>query len=224
MPPLRLKQKAAIVKRSESCAGSRRKADAPKSEKDKTVYDTQWSVSSDSESCDDGECKPSQAKKTRAAKDAAPNVAVEAEAAKDAASGDAVEAVAAKDAGPDKTEKDPSPDVANEAVAAEDAADVAQEPLSPKNKGKVGGRSPSPMKPDRDFVPSSIPSSACASPVNAPTVYSIESLRCNESMPVPKINAAPSVTWNVPLVVPSDGPPSKQRKTSLEGTPELPEN
>ena len=219
----RMKQKATLVTqkapvltpRSASCAGGRRpkaqepKTDNDKPEKGKTVYDAEWSVSSDSEcSENDSEAKPALSKKkARPTKDAAPAAAVEAVDAKDAAPAAAVEAVAAKDAAP-------APAV--EAVDAQDAA---------PNLSLEVERSPSPAKLERDFVPSSI------SPVNAPAnaspkhkVYCCESLHCNETMPEPKNNGGASVTWHTPVVVwlSNDGPPSKRPKTSREGTPKTP--
>lgn len=141
MPP-RMKQKATLdtqkapvlTQRSASCAGKvlrRPKAPEPKTdndkpEKGKTVYDAEWSVSSDSEcSENDSEAKPALSKKkARPTKDAAPAPAVEAVDAKDAAPAPAVEAEHAKDA-------------------------------APKLSLEVE-RSPSPAKLERDFVPSSI--------------------------------------------------------------------
>jgi len=226
-----MKQKATLVTQKapaltpRSCAGGRRpKAQEPKTDNDKpakgkTVYDDEWSVSSDSESCEnDGDAKPALSKKkARPAKDAAPAAAV---------------VSVSSDSECSENDSEAKPTIPKKAHPAKDAAPAAAVDAAPDTVESVGGkdiaeRSPSPPKLERDFVPSSI------SPVNAPvnaspkhTVYCCESLQCNETMPEPKNNGGPSVTWHTPLVVwlSNDGPPSKRPKTSREGTPKTPEN
>jgi hypothetical protein len=228
-PTPRTEKAPVISQRSVSCAGGRRpKAQEPKSdkpEKGKTVYDDEWSVSSDAECCEnDSEAKPALSlskKKARPTKDAAPAAAVASVSSDSECSENDSEA---KPTIPKKASstKDAAPAAAVEAVTAKDAAPDTVESVGDKD---IAERSPSPPKLERDFVPSSI------SPVNAPvnaspkhTVYGCESLQCNETMPEPKMSAGPSVTWHTPLVWPTDGPPSKRPKTSREGTPKTPEN
>jgi hypothetical protein len=99
--------------------------------------------------------------------------------------------------GPEDKDSTPFVEVAGGLVKQE----TKKVPPSPSRLSKVRERSPSPMKLERDFVPSSIPSSACASPVNTEA----------------------KVTWHAPLVYYNDGPPSKRSKSSREVTPKTPE-
>ena len=197
MPPRRQKQQAKFVNtKCRSAAGSHLK--------DKHAPVVEWSDSSSSESSETEDnveaCSTKCQKKvltididTIAAQDTAPAPAVEALVAKDGAEdktpAPAVEALALKDGGEDET-----------VVCVNDMR--CDEVLrSPTRMFRVGGRSPSPIKPARDFVPSSVTPSACASPINAQS----------------------KVTWHAPLVVSYDGPASKRPKTSRQTTPKTPE-
>jgi hypothetical protein len=210
-----MKQQTKFVnKKGKSAAGSRRK--------DKLAVIDEWSdsSSSDSSATEDNvdACSSKCGKRVLtldldalAAKDSTPMSFVEALAAKDGAEdktpAPAVEALLAKDGAEDET---PTPAV--EALALKEGADgktaVCVEDLrcnevlpSPTRLSRVGGRSPSPIKPARDFVPSSLTPSACSSPSNGDV----------------------KVKWHAPLVFFHDPPASKRPKTSRESTPKTPE-
>ena len=196
MPP-RMKQQTKFVnKKGKSAAGSRRK--------DKLPAIDEWSDSSSSDSSatednvDAGSSKCGKRVLTidldaLAAKDSTPMSFVEALAAKDGAEDEtptpAVEALALKEGADGKT-----------AVCVEDLR-CNEVLLSPTRLSRVGGRSPSPIKPARDFVPSSLTPSACSSPSNGDV----------------------KVKWHAPLVFFHDPPASKRPKTSRESTPKTPE-
>lgn len=127
-----------------------------------------------------------------------------------------VEAVACKDGSQDKTPEAPVEDVIVKGAPGDKESvpffqvvvglvgfnrTAKQVPPSPTRLSQVVRRSPSPMKLERDFVPSSIASSACVSPVNTES----------------------KVTWHAPLVYYNDGPPSKRSKSSREATPKTPD-
>jgi hypothetical protein len=192
-----MKQQTKFVnKKGKSAAGSRRK--------DKLPAIDEWSDSSSSDSSatednvDAGSSKCGKRVLT---------IDLDALAAKDSTPMSFVEALAAKDGAEDKT---PAPAV--EALALNEGADgktaVCVEDLrcnevlpSPTRLSRVGGRSPSPIKPARDFVPSSLTPSACSSPSNGDV----------------------KVKWHAPLVFFHDPPASKRAKTSRESTPKTPE-